>query len=148
MTTIYLIFVAVAIVAIYESVQFIHKRREEKSYLAYVMEMDNSASEQRVVESYEYSERVHDIISSCERNLKRQRAAGFGQWIASLIEGPMYIYYDEKGGTHIKTLTRPINPGIALTAVRMTINELMGSRFNLDTLLWAEAELEKMGEGE
>lgn len=149
MTTIYLIFVAVAIVAVYEFVQFLRKRAEEKkAILAY--SIVNAYGNDPLVNPIdsEKSERAQEIVVACEKDLHRQKAGGYGQWLPSLMEGPMYIYYDEKGGMQVKTITRQVTPGIALTAVRMTLNELMGSRFNLDTLLWAEAELEKMGEGE
>lgn len=131
-----MIFVAVAIVAVYEFIQFLRKRAGEKVQIAYAVQIEQSS-------------RAKDIVFYCEKDLRRQKAGGYGQWIPSLLEGPMYITYDEKGRVQVKTISeRPITPGIALTAVRMTITELMGSRFNLDTLLWAEAELVKMGEGE
>lgn len=134
-----LLVAAVAIVAIYETTIAIRKnarrKAEDKALLEYAVYMENEA-------------RAHEIVFTCHRDLERQRAGGYGPWLASLLEGPMYLSYDERGEVRIKTMTRHTTPGIALTAVRMTIRELTGSRFNLGVLFRAETELREMGAGD
>lgn len=111
------------------------KRAEEESILAaYATETEND-------------DRVDDILRGCVLDLKRQRAGGYGPWLASLIDGPLFIQYDDRGRIQVKTLTRPITPGLALSAVHRTIAELSGGRFNLDALYRAASELANMMEG-
>lgn len=136
MSTFVLIVVAVsAAVILFETIRTRRQKAKEEALLAYE------------AATAEKSARAQELVLSCERDLKAQRAAGYGPWLPSLLEGPMYIYYDERGGIQVRTMTRPIAPGVALAAVQRTIGELAGSRFNLDTLLRAEAELEQMWEG-
>lgn len=111
------------------------RKRAEESILA------ESAAET------EQAARVQEILQSCARDLKNQRAAGYGPWLSALLDGPLYIQYDERGRIQVKTLAKPVTPGVALAAVQMTIGELSGGRFNLETLFRAESELEHMGEG-
>lgn len=110
------------------------KRAEESILAESAAEMENAA-------------RVQEILQSCAVDLKRQRAAGYGPWLSALLDGPLYLQYDEQGRVQVKTLARPVTPGLALSAVRRTIGELAGGRFNLDGLMRAEAELEHLGEG-
>lgn len=91
--------------------------------------------------------RAEEILRGCVSDLKRQKAGACGPWLAALIDGPMFIQYDEQGRVRVKTVTKPVTPGIALTAVHMTIAELSGSRFNLETLYRAAGELSNMGQG-
>ena len=110
------------------------KRAEESILAESAAEMENAA-------------RVQEILQSCAVDLKRQRAAGYGPWLSALLDGPLYLQYDEQGRVQVKTLARPVTPGLALSAVRRTIGELAGGRFNLDGLMRAESELEHLGEG-
>ncbi len=78
---------------------------------------------------------VLKALLSAFRDLEKQRAAGFRNWIPACIEQAQRGY--------------EIPPEVALTALRMTRDELTGSRFNLDGLNEAIVSLEtQMGEWE
>lgn len=91
--------------------------------------------------------RAEELVRECVMDLKRQRAGAHGPWLAALIDGPLYLQYDERGRIQVKALTKPVTPGLALSAVRLTIADLSGGRFNLDALYRAARELSNMGEG-
>lgn len=108
-------------------------------------------------------DRVIQIVKGAYLDLKRQRADARGPWLESLLVGPLYIQYDEMGRTQVNVQTKPIAPGVALSAITMTIQDILSApisydkdgremprrEFNLDGLHKAEAELmEMMGEGE
>lgn len=105
------------------------------------------AEEDAILADMENAARVHEILHTCAVDLKKQRAAGYGPWLSALLDGPMYIEYDERGRIQVKTLAKPVTPGLALSAVHMTIAELSGGRFNLETLYRAASELSNMGQG-
>ena len=97
------------------------------------------------------SQKVHEILFAVYNDLRKQRAAGYGPWISTLLGGgSLFISgYDEDGRAHVENTGREICPEIALTAIRHTISDLVGSRFNLDALVHAADELKTMmGEGE
>lgn len=108
-------------------------------------------------------DRVIQIVKGAYLDLKRQRADARSPWLESLLEGPLYILYDDRGRTQVKVLNKPIAPGVALSAIVMTIRDILSAPisydkdgremprrvFNLDALNKAKAELmEMMGEGE
>lgn len=108
-------------------------------------------------------ERVIQIVKGAYLDLKRQRAGSHGPWLESLLDGPLYLQYDERGRVQVRALTKSISPGVALSAITMTIQDILSApisydkdgremprrMFNLDGLHKAEAELmEMMGEGE
>ncbi len=108
-------------------------------------------------------DRVSRIVKTAYLDLKRQRAGSHGPWLESLLDGPLYLQYDERGGIQVRALTKSISPGVALSAITMTIQEILSAPisydkdgremprrvFNLDGLHKAEEELmEMMGEGE
>lgn len=92
------------------------------------------------------SDRVHGILYAAYADLRRQRAAGYGPWISTLLGGgSLFISgYDEDGRAHVENTGREVCPEVARTAVLRTISELAGSRFNLDALNNAADELNKM----
>ena len=138
----------VAIVVIIKLFRDHRKKVEEEAVLAYATATENAA-------------RVREIIYSCHRDLNKQRAAGYGPWLSSLLDGAMFTVFDESGRIKVETTVKPVSPDVALTAVRRTIeeitsapvsydkdgNEMPRRALNLDGLHRAEAELEKMGEG-
>lgn len=108
-------------------------------------------------------DRVIQIVKGAYLDLKRQRAGSHSPWLESLLDGPLYIQYDERGGIQVKTLTKPITPNVAFAAIVMTIQDILSAPisydkdgvemprrvFNLDGLNKAKEELmEMMGEGE
>lgn len=81
-------------------------------------------------------EEAREVVRVAHLALIGQHAAAYGPWLASLLRRA-----GEEG--------RKVTPAIALQAVRMTIADLTGSRFNIRPLLEAEATLEEMtGRGE
>ena len=108
-------------------------------------------------------DRVIQIVKGAYLDLKRQRAGSRSPWLESLLDGPLYIQYDEKGRVQVRALPKPIAPGVALSAITMTIQDILSAPisydkdgremprrvFNLDGLNKAKEELmEMMGEGE
>lgn len=108
-------------------------------------------------------DRVIQIVKGAYLDIKRQRADAHSPWLESLLDGPLYIQYDDRGRIQVKTLTKPITPGVALSAVQMTIKDVLSAPisynkdgvemprrpFNFDGLNKAKGELmEMMGEGE
>lgn len=90
----------------------------------------------REAERMAVMETIRGVVKKAHKALERQHAAGYGPWLTALLP---------RGGER----GRDITPGIALQAVRMTIADLAGSRFNIRCLWEAEAVLEEMkGEGE
>ena len=71
----------------------------------------------------ERAEKVRDIIHAARLSLSEQKAGGFGPWLTSVM-------YRAKPDAKV-----------ALTAVRWTLEELAGSRYDLSELVWAEQEL-------
>lgn len=90
-------------------------------------ESESKEQEERVAEETLRSFKVKAIARAAHLALTRQRAAAFGPWLASIIEAQ-----EPKAGE-------------ALTAVRWTIRELDGSRFNIESLYQAEQDLLEMG---
>ena len=81
-------------------------------------------------------EEAREVVRVAHMALERQNARAYGPWLTCLLTRA-----GEEG--------RKVTPGIALQAVRMTIADLAGSRFNLRPLWEAEATLEEMkGRGE
>ena len=96
----------------------------------FVREWKQQERERRAVVEYETGCRVFEILNETHRSLDRQKVRGYGPWLSCLIE------------------RRCGDANVALTAVRFTIRDLAGSRFNLDALNKAAAELKEMGAGE
>lgn len=96
--------------------------------------------------------RVHEIIKAAYLDLEKQRARAYGPWLSALLDGGPGFYFtgtvDQRGRERAEREWRRVEPAVALTAIRFTIRDLAGSRFNLDGLRRAEAELEQMGEGD
>lgn len=91
--------------------------------------------------------RVNQILTECFVSLTRQRAKAYGPWIPSLLDGGynFTLYKDSRGRVSVERQHRVVSPKVALTAVRFTMKELAGSRFDLSELSSAEAELLEMG---
>jgi len=81
--------------------------------------------------TYSGNGNVGRILYNAFRSLHRQGAGGYGPWLSSCIEriNKGYIVPNK----------------VALQAVRRTIADLDGSRFNIACLLKAESELMEMG---
>ena len=92
---------------------------------------------------------VRSVVENALKDLKRQRAAGYGPWLSSLLDGGSSFYFDGApdrwGRVRVVREWRGVGPEMALSAVRFTIRDLMGSRFSLDGLRRAERELMDMG---
>ncbi len=69
-----------------------------------------------------------EVLKRAEMSLRKQRGAGYGPWMSACLERA------QKG--------LPVDPSVALTAVRWTIRELEWSRFDLTALEAAAGELE------
>lgn len=135
MLDIILFFAALAVAIAVQIFRNARARREEQALLARCVDAETAS-------------RVREIVLTCARDLRMQRAAGYGPWLSALIDGPVCIEHDERGRVHVATLAEPVAPGVALEAVKRTAGELAGSRFRLDALRRAERELEKiMGAG-
>lgn len=107
------------------------------------------------------STEVQRILKRCMNDLTRQKAAGFGPWIPSLMDGGynFQILYDSRGRVRVERQHRDVDPRVALTAVRRTLEDLLSApvsydkdgremprrRLDLETLLLAERELLEMG---
>lgn len=95
--------------------------------------------------------RVHEIIKAAYLDLKRQRAGTHGPWLAALLDGGPDFFFtgsvDKWGRERAEREWRRVEPAVALTAIRFTMNDLAGGRFDLDALRRAESELEKMEKG-
>ena len=79
-------------------------------------------------------EMYRKIVWTAYLGLKSQHAVGYGPWLASLIG-------------RIGETPRAVTREIAIQALRMTRDELAGSRFNLSGLDSAILSLEEMGAG-
>ena len=94
-------------------------------------------------------DRVHEILKAVYIDLKRQRAGTHGPWIAALLDGGPEMYFtgdiDRWGRGRAEREWRRVEPAVALTAIRFTMDELAGGRYNLDALRAAESELLEMG---
>ena len=97
------------------------------------------AIENQAGAGYIAPERVREILVACHKSLKG--AAGYGPWIASLLDGALTLVHDERGRVTVESNSRAVKPMTALLAVRWTLEELAGSRFRLDVLEAAESEL-------
>ena len=109
-------------------------------------------------------DRVHGILKDAYLDLKRQRAVAHGPWLASLLEGDLYVSgHGNRGRVFVDADVMDIEPSVALTAIQWTIRDILSvpisydkdgmemphRMFNLDKLHQAENELmEMMGEGE
>ena len=95
--------------------------------------------------------RVHEIIKAAYLDLKRQRAGTHGPWLSALLDGGPEFYFmgavDQWGRDRTERKWRRVEPAVALTAIRLTMQELAGGRFDLDALRRAESELESMEKG-
>lgn len=81
-------------------------------------------------------EEAREVVRVAHLGLVAQHAAAYGPWLSAILSRA-----GEPG--------RRVTVGLALQAVRMTILDLAGSRFDLNCLFEAEAALEEMtGEGE
>lgn len=91
--------------------------------------------------------KVNAVLKRCYADLTKQHAMAYGPWISSLLDGGynFSMYRDSRGGVHVERQHRTVSPEVALTAVRWTIAELSGSRFDLSTLYAAQRELLEMG---
>lgn len=104
------------------------------------------------VEDVDYDP-VHEILKAAYLDLKRQKAGVRGPWIESLLDGGSEFRFtgipDAWGRVGVLREWRRVEPSVALTAIRWTIRDLKGRRFDLGGLLEAEAVLEEMtGAGE
>jgi len=89
--------------------------------------------------------RVQAIIRAAYLDLKRQGASGCGPWLSSILEtnaGDWCVGRTNKGRSVVVTEPANVPAPVALTAVRWTIQELAGSRFDLSALYEAEKKLE------
>ena len=89
--------------------------------------------------------RVHEIVRAAYLDLKRQGVSGCGPWLSSLLEtsaGAWCVGKTNKGRAVVVTEPMSIRADVALTAVRWTIQELTGSRYDLTALYEAEKKLE------
>jgi len=96
-------------------------------------------------------DRVHEIVKAAYLDLKRQRAGTHGPWLAALLDGGPELFFtgsvDKWGRDRTERQWRRVEPAVARTAIRFTIDELAGGRFDLDGLRRAEAELAEMEKG-
>lgn len=125
--------------AIYLSIHLrVKRKREEREYQRFFEDI----ADRSVVEA-----QVQRILTECYHSLTKQNAAAFGPWIPSLLDGgcDFSLYRDSRGGVSVERQGRAVRPSVALTAVRWTMNELAGSRFDLSQLASAESELLEMG---
>lgn len=104
-------------------------------------------AEETTVETFDENEyEAFLLVKSAYDSLKKQRACGYGPWLSCILERSIKyeIVKDGRGrvGVHYEG-TCP--PNVALTAVRWTMNELAGSRFDLSQLAFAESALLEMG---
>lgn len=97
-----------------------------------------------------YDDRVRDILKAALESLKRQGAGGFGPWIPSILDGGPQLYIVKRTARKIVVEREWTGaaPAVALTAIRFTLDELAGGRFNLDGLLEAESALMRLEAGE
>ncbi len=125
--------------AIYLSIHLrVKRKREEREYQRFFEDI----ADRSVVEA-----QVQRILTECYHSLTKQNAAAFGPWIPSLLDGgcDFTLYRDSQGRVHVERQHRTVSPEVALTAVRWTIAELSGGRFDLSTLYAAQRELLEMG---
>lgn len=97
-----------------------------------------------------FDEKEYDaflLVKNAYDSLKKQHACGYGPWLSSLLDGGynFTLYKDSRGRVSVERQHRIVSPKVALTAVRFTMKELAGSRFDLSELSSAEAELLEMG---
>ena len=114
------------------------------------MEQEDAQSEEG--ERYDVLESmfVLSVLSGAYKSLQSQKASKYGPWISSLLDSPGFVVTkDEKGVPHVSMAARYVSPVTALIALNRTLDELEGSRFNVDGLYEAIAALEDhMGAGE
>lgn len=87
-------------------------RRAEERAAAAAAELASVEAEKKRGE-----EEARRILYECRKALKAHRAVGFGPWIASLLEV-------DEGLRH----AREITPALAVTALRLTIDDLRAWR--------------------
>lgn len=92
---------------------------------------------------------VREIVESAFRDLKKQRAVGYGPWLSAILDGGVSFSFsgvpDRWGRVRVVREWREVGPETAITAIRFTIRDLEGSRFSLDGLRNAERMLMAMG---
>ena len=123
------------------------KKKEEEEAL-YEFETGAGAGLDNVVTDTK-AEQVRGILTDCRRDLDRQHAAGFGPWISALLDGGYEMEvtgYDRQGVPIVARDWTECSAAEALTAVRWTLQELAGSRFNTSKLQEAVALLEAIAE--
>ena len=94
------------------------RKKDERAIIEYEMDKDGKKRE---------AGRVRAIANIAHLSLQKQGARGYGPWLSSII---VHDSPDKK---------------VALTAVRWTISELSGKRYDLSELVWAAQELKGMG---
>ena len=99
--------------------------------IVFAVRRSRSGEAGQVGEAEDRGAEVLSVVYRAYASLRSQGAAGYGPWLSSVIS--------HGGG----------DASVALTAVRWTIRDLEGRRFDLGGLLEAEAVLEEMtGDGE
>ena len=91
--------------------------------------------------------RVQQIVRAAYLDLKKQGVSGCGPWLSSLLEtsaGTWCVGKTNKGQSVVVTEPMSVRADVALTAVRWTIRELAGSRYDLTGLYEAQNKLEGM----
>ena len=90
---------------------------------------------------------VHEVLKAAYLDLKRQKAGARGPWIESILDGGSEFRFtglpDAWGRVKVVREWRRVDPSVALTAIRWTIRDLYGCRYDLSGLFKAEASLEK-----
>lgn len=141
---------------VFVGVMSIHLRvRKAKEEAEYIRMLNDDADKSVVFE------RVNDIMLRCHIDLERQHATAYGPWITSLLDGgnDFSMYLDSRGGVRVERQHRNISPKVAITAVRMTIKDILETPLSYDkdgremphrvidlgTLYAAERELLEMG---
>ena len=123
---------------------YVSRRKKERG-LAVAENQEAIAEEEETGAGVYGLEEVRDILAGCQKDLERQRAGGFGPWIACLLDGGYEMEitgYDKHGFPKVGRVWTECTAAEALTAVRWTLRELAGSRFNLSVLYDAEMKLE------
>ena len=91
---------------------------------------------------------VKRIVTECYGDLRRQRATGYGPWLSAILDGGPSMHFvgerDEWGRCEVTRASRKATPEMALEAVRRTIGDLIGRRYDLTALYEAEEELRDM----
>lgn len=104
-------------------------------------------AEETTVETFDENEyEAFLLVRHAHESLEKQHACGYGPWLSCILKRSIKyeIVKDERGWVSVYNEgTCP--PSVALTAVRWTMNELAGSRFDISQLSFAESALLEMG---